>query len=192
MNRQAAVNEAVIRLNHASPVPGLGINLDAGSLYYRMSPTTAPEGGIRPAKIRTVFRHTLNQAAALHRIMQSVIDGRTAPEDVVGHYNRAGADSTSIPPGKYTVNLEGQDWALTFDEDGTVHLFRGEEKVVESSSMTEESRVTFIDRSGGFKVSEPGIYQWRYEDGNLEFRLVNDSSKGRETILTSAAWQLSQ
>lgn len=186
--RMNAVREAIARMNHASPVPGLGINPDARVLYFRMSPTTAPIGGISPEKVRTCFSHTLEQAAAMHNIMNAVIEGRVAAEDVVDAYNQSINEATSIPAGRYEVTLQGETWTLTFDDKDTVRLFRGDEEVVESSCMTDGSQVTFIDRTGAFKVSERGVYEWRHMDGKLQFRVVDDSAKGRQMILTSGIW----
>ena len=186
--RMNAIREAIARMNHASPVPGLGINPDARVLYFRMSPTTAPAGGLTAEKIRTCFSHTLEQAAAMQGIMRAVIQGSVEAKNVVDAYNESIGKSTPIPAGRYEVTLGGETWTLAFDNDDLVELYRGDEKVVVSSCSTDGPQVMFKDHSGALKVDEPGVYEWRCMDDKLQFRVVDDSSKGRQMVLTSGVW----
>ena len=57
--RLAELEEAIIRLNHALPLPGLGMNHAGPSLYFRLTVPLLPRGGLTPKDLRAYFNATL-------------------------------------------------------------------------------------------------------------------------------------
>ena len=85
--RLSAVEIAMMRLNHAMPLPGLGINHDGPSMYFRMSIPFQPRGGLTREEIRGYFSHTLSQSELWRPVLTEVINGKAEPNEAVAFFN---------------------------------------------------------------------------------------------------------
>ena len=176
------VEKAIVRLNHAMPYPGLGINHHTGESYYRMSlPVT--EGGLAPEQVRAFFSSTLSLAARWRPIVQAVMDGTVTPEKSVEYHN-----ALNFAKGEYTADVVGSSWKLNFDGKSSLTLHRDGIEVVQSTYEVRGNLVRFADTGGPMSVKTPGVYTWSMQDGKLLFRVVEDESDGRKTVLGDAPW----
>ena len=184
-NRIAQVEAAISRLNHAMPYPGLGLNHDTKSTYFRMSVPTNVRGGLLDVEIQSNFSRTVGLAAQWQPILKDVIDGKVEPQNVVAYYN-----SNQFPKGRYATKVANSDWTLEFSEQNSVTLQRDGVTVVESKFEIRKQLIRFTDTSGPLAVETPGTYQWKIEKGKLLFRPVEDSSDGRKMVLSTQAWAI--
>lgn len=184
------VESAIIRLNHAYPVPGLGMNHEANALYFRFTVPILPRGFLSEIEVSEYFNYTVNQAAALFPTMQAVIQGTVPPAEALAFHNANAAGGPKGPYGTWTRELVGSVWKLTINqEDGAVQLTRDDTVVVNSTATVEENTITFQDQNGPLATNEPGQYQFTLNgDGTITFEAVNEPSKGRRQVLTGEPW----
>ncbi len=181
-DRLREVEHAMLRLNHAMPFPGLGINHDANVAYFRMS-VPVDVRGMQVPEIRQRFSQTLALAAKWQPVLKKVVDGTVSASNVVESYN-----ATQFPTGEFLSNVGGAQWKLKFDGEQSVTLSRNGVQVVDSKYDISGSKIRFSDVAGELAVEAPGTYEWLVDNGQLQFRPLEDSSKGRRLVLTTAAW----
>jgi hypothetical protein len=98
--RLAAVEQAIARINHALPWPGLDLNHDARLVAYRLVLPMLP-GGIDPRAIQAYFRLAVRVAANLTPTLRRVAAGELEPAGAVADVRRelaAVAKPASEPP----------------------------------------------------------------------------------------------
>jgi len=187
-DRIPAVESAIVRMNHAYPVPGLGMNHDANAIYFRFTVPLLPRGSLSEDEISEFFSYTINQAAALHPTIEAVIKKTVAPEGALAFHN-ANAAKGSGPFGTWSRELAGSTWKLQLNQDGSVELSRDETVVVKSTAKIEGNSITYQDNGGALATKVPGAYTFTVnDDGTLSFEAVNDSSKSRRQVLTGEPW----
>ena len=83
-DRLAAVESAVLRLNHALALPGFGLNHQTGTLYFRVTLPVAA-AGVSPQDLQSVFRAAVRTAfdmlPALRRVAEEGADPTMIVED---------------------------------------------------------------------------------------------------------------
>ena len=135
----ADMEGAMMRLNHAIPYPGLGINHETGHPYFRMSIAVLGEG-LSAADVRRYFSHTLAQAAKWHPEVKSVLEG-APPNQIVERYN-----ATQFPAGRFVTKVIGSRWTLNFDGEESLTLHRDGQEVVQSTYEIRGNLIRFVDR----------------------------------------------
>ena len=186
------VETAMVRLNHAMPVPGLGINHDSELLYFRMTIPIQPRGGMTPQEVRAFFSHTLSQSEEWRPVMSAVIKGEVSPESIVEYANsREEASSTpKFPGGTMKREFADSQWQIVFADDKTVNVIRGEAVVVESTFELKENKIRFSDTGGPMSVEGFGVYEWAVSGQQVTFKKLEDVSEGRAMLLTTGPWSL--
>ena len=190
--RLSAVEVAMMRLNHAMAFPGLGINHDSRSMYFRMSIPYQPKGGLTGEEVRGYFSHTLSQSELFRPVMTAVINGETAPEDVVAFFNSAQTRRSEFQFPGTVIQREfaGSTWIITFINDRRVTVHRDDALGARSTYQTQGNQIHFSDIDGPLSVQGKGIYEWLFRDNQLTFKKIEDVSQGREMSLTTGPWSL--
>ena len=184
------VETAMVRLNHAIPVPGLGINHDSGSLYFRLTVPIQPRGGMTAQEVRAFFSHTLSESERWRPILTAIIGGEASPESVVEFSNSQVAEQPNFPAGTMSREFAGGKWKMVFADDNTVKVFRDGAVAVESTFELKENKIRFSDTGGSLSVEGFGVYEWAVSDQQITFKKLEDVSEGRVMSLTTGPWSL--
>ncbi|MFG0332061.1 MAG: YbjN domain-containing protein [Maioricimonas sp. JB049] len=186
--RHSELIEAIVRLNHAYPVPGLGFNHVTNTTYFRMTVPIQPRGGLTDQEMTTYFNYALQQAINLAPTLQAVIDGAVAPDQSLAWFNEQQRKQVAFPAGRFEMKVDGTSWTLELDGDGGSKLLRAGTVMVQSSFVTADNRVTFNDTEGDLACDSPGVYQWQSVSDGLRFSKLEDDCEGRSSILTAGLW----
>ncbi len=87
-DRVAAVESAMVRLNHAMAVPGFGLDHTNRMPYFRLVIPFQPRGFMQDNELRAYFQVTLKQAAEFYAPLKKVAAGAD-PVAVVDEIRRA-------------------------------------------------------------------------------------------------------
>ncbi|MEW4487963.1 YbjN domain-containing protein [Thalassoglobus sp. JC818] len=185
--RIAALESAIVRLNHSYPVPGLGFNHETGTLYFRMTVPFAPAGYLTEQEAQEYFGYCINQAYQFVPTLTELIEGRVEPENVLQYHRQVLQDSLG-PYGIWKKTAAGSEWTLILKANGETTLQRDGEVVVDSMAKVEGTTVTFDDINGALAADDSGVYDFTVQGGQLVFVKKSDTSTGREQILTGDAW----
>ena len=181
------VEAAIVRLNHSYPIPGLGMNHQTQTLYFRMTVPLLPRGHILDTEIRDYFGYCVNQAIQLEPTMTALSEGKVTSENAMD-YHRKQVQASLGPIGGWKKSALGSEWSLIIKPNGEVTLRKDGEVVVDSMVTIEGQNMTFDDVNGTLAADENGTYSFAIQDGQLTFTLVEDPSEGRQKILTGAPW----
>ena len=184
--RLPAIESAMIRMNHAYPVPGLGYNHEASTLYFRFTVPLLPRGKLTEQEVGEYFSYCVNQAASLLPTMEAVAKSEIDPADALAHFN-ARAQS-QLPAGTFKREFSGSTWTLTIAADGSVALARDDQPAVESKVTLQGNVLTFQDTGGPLAVEGAGTYTFTVDGATLTFQAQNDPGQGRAQVLTSGPW----
>ncbi|MCA8992873.1 MAG: YbjN domain-containing protein [Planctomycetaceae bacterium] len=184
----AQVESCIVRLNHAIAVPGLGMN--QGNPYFRLTVPLQPQGGISADQVRSYFQRTLADAATWQPTIQAIVNGDVGPENIVAWVSEQRNAQAIFPAGVYVTEALGSTWALDFSKDGTLKLTRSGELAVVAQFEIKGNLIRFVDQDGPLAVEGAGIYQWQFDDNQLQFKKAEDTAEGREKVLTSGPWTL--
>jgi hypothetical protein len=91
--RLPALADAIARLNHVLPVPGLDLGHAGGLVSYRVALPLLPRGKVEPDEIRACFRYAVRTGGALAATVARLAAGELRPEDAV-----ADARNAVVPP----------------------------------------------------------------------------------------------
>jgi hypothetical protein len=94
VDRLPAIAEAVARLNHALPIPGLDLGHDNGLVAYRLILWMTPDGEVEPDAVRACFRFAARTGSDMVAILARVAAGEAEASDVVNDARRAAAPPT--------------------------------------------------------------------------------------------------
>ncbi|WP_197443757.1 YbjN domain-containing protein [Maioricimonas rarisocia] len=186
--RHSDLAEAMVRLNHAYPVPGLGFNHVTKTAYFRMTVPIQPRGGLTDREMTTYFNYALQQAINLAPTVKAVIDGDVPPQQALAWFNEQQRKQLEFPAGRFETEVAGVTWTLELDGNGGAKLLRGGTAMVQSSYVTAGNRVTFSDTGGDLACESPGVYQWQSQSDGLQFSKLDDTCEGRSEILAAGAW----
>jgi len=186
---QVSFMEAIVRMNHAYPVPGLGYNHDTKTTYFRMTVPLLPRGHLVDSEIQEYFSYSVNQAAILLPTMNAVAAGEIAAKQALEFHNNR-LSVTGMPAGRYEREIAGMTWTLVLKEDGTTTLLRDGKRAVSSKVVINGDRLTFEDGAGPLASDTPGIYTFDLYDDGIVFEKVDDESTGRAKILAGDAWKI--
>ncbi len=186
--RLTAVEAAASRLNHATPVAGLGVNYDDQTVYFRMSVPIVPRGGLSAAEVRVYFQHTLRQALRSRPAMDAVIKGES-PETIVQFAANMEKKKNVIPGGAYECTIDDAKWELKFTAQGEISVIREGKEVAKSKATFEGDKLTLVDQGGEASTEKVGVYQFSCDGRELTFRRVKDEAGGRAAILSSTLWR---
>ena len=180
---------AIVRMNHALPVPGLGFNHGENAAYFRIALPFQALGGLAPASVRGAFTRTLAEAAHLQRTLEGIVNGETKAGDIVAFHNQLNVGIDRFPTGSYQTELGGSTWMLTLSTDKSVSLLRDGKEMVQSSFKSRGNRIVLNDKGGPLAVKGSGVYRWKAVDGGLQFEREQDGSDDRARLLTSGIWK---
>lgn len=79
---RAALCEAVVRLNHALVLPGFGVDVARGLVYFRGVLAREPDGSVGVDAVRRMVQASISTAARFGTVLAQVADGSLQPEDV--------------------------------------------------------------------------------------------------------------
>lgn len=82
-DRVAAVEDALVRLNHALALPGFGMNPTARTVYFRVVLPIHPSMPVTDTMVRALFSSTVRNAADYLGVIQRVAFEGASPEHVV-------------------------------------------------------------------------------------------------------------
>ncbi|MEW4529510.1 MAG: YbjN domain-containing protein [Maioricimonas sp. JB045] len=189
-DRRSDLVDAMVRLNHVYPVPGLGFNHATSTTYYRMTVPIQPRGGLTDRELTTYFNYALQQAINLLPTVKAVIDGDVAPDQVVAwFFNDQQRRQLEFPSGRFATEVAGATWTLELDGKGGAKLLRDGTVMVQSSYVTAGNRVTINDTEGDLACEGSGVYQWQSGSDGLRFSKLDDSCEGRSEILSAGPWR---
>jgi len=188
-DRLRDVESAAARINHGFPIPGVSVDSDRPSIYFRTSVPFKPDGHITSQAMQVYFSYTLKMAFQFQPTMQLVAEGKLDPADALAHARTEPQNPNAVPDGTFTRTIDDQDWTLTIQLGGGVELHRDNELVVRSKCSASQSVVSFDDVSGELAAKEPGRYRFRFPPQSLRFELVDDASPERQSILSGGDWK---
>ena len=182
------------KLNHGFLFPGLGINLDNGGTYYRLSIPVSPRGYILRKELETYTRFSINKAAEFLPTIKKAMNEEIAIDELIPLHQKhlremaAKPKSTIKLSGKFKRNAMDSEWELDFSKEGQVTLKRDGEKNVVSKITIEGTEYSFEDQEGTLKAAGIGTYQVALDGDQLTFRLKEDASKNSASLLTGGKW----
>lgn len=188
----AELEAAIVRMNHALPLPGLGLNHGNNTAYFRITLPFQALGGLPPATIQGTFSRALAEGAHLQRTLEGVINGETKGKDIVAYHNQLDVGIDRFPVGSYQTELAGSTWTLTLLADKSVVLLRDGTAMVQSSFKSRGNRIVLDDKSGPLSVKETGVYRWKTVEGGIQFERERDASDDRAKLLTAGVWTKSK
>lgn len=186
---------AAAKLNHGFLFPGIGMNVDNGGVYYRLSIPVAPRNYLFDYEIGNYTRFTLNKAAEFLPTLQLVMKNNIEVDKVIAtHQNhlrilRETQRNQQAIVGNFKTEFKGSEFELGFEGSGKVTLKRDGAVVVNSNYSFRGNSIRFLDVDGEMAEKEPGIYSVTFELGVIRFKLGSDPSDGRVLLLTSADWK---
>lgn len=80
--RRAAVCEGIVRLNHLLVLPGFGLDLDEGLLYFRAVQSRDPDGGVSVDAVKRLVRASVSTAARFGGPLAAIARGELDPVDL--------------------------------------------------------------------------------------------------------------
>ncbi len=92
----------------------------------------------------------------------------------------SGCSNKEFPTGTYTR----QALTVEYRDDGSYTLMGGNEIITEGTYVIQDDEIQFTDSYCAEEYANPGIYNWKYDDGKLNFELVEDFCEGRRGSLT--------
>lgn len=96
-DRLPALAEAVARINHVLPVPGLDLGHETRILAYRVALPLLPRGSVSAEEIRACFRYAVRTASALAATLARVAAAEIPPEAAVADARNALVAPTPHP-----------------------------------------------------------------------------------------------
>lgn len=105
MERIAAAESAIARINHALVLPGFGLDHDHRYLYYRLSTPRRPDGTLLPDEVERLFRTTVNTARDFFLPLQAVALRGADPANVVAAAGAATGAASAGPNAAGRPNL---------------------------------------------------------------------------------------
>lgn len=187
--------EAAAKLNHGFLFPGIGLDMERGGNYYRLSVPIEPRKYLFDYEIASYTNFTLNKASEFLPTLKKVIDGTTKVENVVKVHQlhmielRTERNAMAKLAGKYESDALDEAWTIIFFKNGNIHLLRDGEKEVQSSYKVKGNQITVQDLDGKLASEKPGIYKFQIKDEQLIFTLVKDDAEDRVEVVTSKPWK---
>lgn len=182
------VESGMLRLNHSYPIPGLGLNHETKTPYFRFSVPLQPRGYLLENEVKEYFNFCVNQSIQFAPTLAALSTGEVRAEEVlISHRQRIQA--ALGPLGSWKRQALGSDWTLNITAQGEVTLQRDGQVVVDSLAKISGTQITFDDVTGPLAADGVGIYEFQIESGKMTFKLVQDASEGRQQILSSGPWE---
>lgn len=182
-----AVESAMVRLNHSYPIPGLGMNHENNTPYFRLTVPLQPRNYLLDVEVKEYFSFCVNQAVNFVPTLAAVANKEIQPEQVLD-YQRSVIQKMIGPLGSWKREFGGSQWSLAIKPNGETTLRRDGKVVVDTMMTLKGNEVTFKDVTGDLAVDEPGVYQFVVEGTTMTFTVVNDQADGRKQVLTSGPW----
>ena len=186
--------EAAQALNHGFLFPGIGMNLETGSTYYRISIPIAPRGYVLDYELGTYTRFTLTKASEFFPTLSDVVEGKVKPDEVVLYHQKKLREKSAKPDapvkltGRFARTALESDWVLDFSKPDVVQVIRDGKVAVVSSYSVKGNLVTFTDQKGPLMAKTPGEYRVFLSNGKLTLRMQKDDARDRASLLTGGVW----
>lgn len=185
---QTAVMEAMVHLNHSFPIPGLGMNPENNTPYFRLSVPIQPRGFLLENEVKDYFNFCVNQAIQFTPTIVEVANGKLAPGAALEHH-RQRLQAALGPIGSWKKQYADSEWVLVINPQGEVTLYRDGDVVVDSMVTVEEgNRMIFDDITGQLAVDGKGSYEFKVEGNTMTFTPIEDPGEGRKKVLSEGAW----
>ena len=184
----AAVESAMIRLNHSFPVPGLGMNPENNTPYFRLSVPIQPRGFLQENEIKDYFNFCVGQGVQFAPTLAAIANGEITASASLD-YHRKRMQAAFGPIGAWKKKYAESEWIMTINPKGEVTLRRDGEVVVDSMVTVEDGkRMIFDDVTGPLAVEGKGIYEFKIEGETMTFTAVEDPGEGRKQVLSDGPW----
>lgn len=185
--RIPAIESAMIRLNHSYPVPGLGLNHENNTPYFRLTVPLLPRKYLLENEVKEYFSYCVNQAINFSPTLSAIASGEVPPEKAL-EFQRSVIQRRLGPLGAWNRDFGGSVWILVINVNGEATLRRDGEVVVDTLVTVEGNKMTFNDVTGALAVETKGIYSFKVEGKTMSFTVVDDVAEGRKQVLGSGPW----
>ncbi len=181
------VESAMVRINHSYPVPGLGMNHDNNTTYFRFTVPILPRGFLLESEVKEYFSFSVNQAVQLLPTIKALAEGEVAAEDAL-EFHRNRIQQALGPLGAWRREFGDSQWVMKVTPKGEVTLEKDGKIVVDSLVNVKDDQMTFDDVTGELAVEGKGTYKFKIEGKTMTFTVVEDASEGRKQVLSSGPW----
>lgn len=183
----AAFESAMVRLNHSFPVPGLGMNHDNMTPYFRLTVPLQPRGHILENEVKEYFSFCVNQSIQFYPTLAAIAKGEVPAEKALD-FHRKRIQASLGPMGAWQREFGGSQWVLSINQKGEVTLLKDGAVAVDSLITVKGDQMTFDDVTGPLAVEEKGAYKFKVEGKTMTFTPVEDPSEKRKQVLSSGPW----
>ncbi|MEE2640349.1 MAG: hypothetical protein VX768_06955 [Planctomycetota bacterium] len=186
--------KAAQQLNHGFLFPGIGINLENGGTYYRLSVPVSPRGYLFDYEVGTYTKFALRKASEFMPTLQSTLDGQVPLEGIIQHHQkhlrtlRANAKQYQLT-GRYQRSSQESEWILDFSEPGVLKVLRDGKTGVVSDYTQLDREITLTDREGPLAAKSKGVYEILLSNGKLSWKKKSDPVLNRSNLLTTGSWE---
>ncbi len=183
----AAFESAIVRMNHSFPVPGLGMNHENMTPYFRLTVPLQPRGHILENEVKEYFSFCVNQSIQFYPTLAAISKGEVPAENALT-FHRERIQASLGPLGVWKREFGGSKWVLLINQKGEVTLRKDGEVAVDSLITVKDGQMTFDDLTGPLAVEEKGVYKFKVEGGTMTFTPAEDPSEGRKQVLSGGPW----
>lgn len=185
--RLPAIESAMIRLNHSYPVPGLGMNHENNTPYFRLTVPLLPRGHLLENEVKEYFSFCVNQAVNFTPALLALSKGEVAAKDIL-QFQRTMIQRKLGPIGVWRRSFGGSDWVMQIKPNGETTLLRDGDIVVDTMAKFMGEQITFEDVTGDLAVDGIGVYTYKVQGTNITFTAVEDDAEGRKQVLSDGPW----
>ncbi|MDB4802868.1 YbjN domain-containing protein [bacterium] len=182
-----AIESAMIRLNHGYPVPGLGMNHENNTPYFRLTVPLLPRQYLLENEVKEYFSFCVNQAINFTPTLLALSKGEIEAENVLD-YQRAMIQEKLGPIGVWKKSFGGSEWIMQIQPNGETTLMRDGKIAVDSMVSVKEDKMMFDDVNGDLAVDGIGTYTFKVKGTTMTFIPVEDPGEGRKQVLSEGAW----
>ncbi len=183
----SAVESAMVRINHSYPIPGLGLNHENNTTYFRFTVPILPRGYLLENEVKEYFSFSVNQAVQLLPTIAALSKGEVKAEDAL-EFHRSRIQQALGPLGAWRREFAGSKWVMKVNPKGEVTLEKDGKIMVDSMVSVKDDQMTFDDVTGQLAVDGKGVYKFKIEGKTMTLTVVEDPSEGRTQVLSSGPW----
>lgn len=182
-----SMESALVRLNHSYPVPGLGLNHENLTPYFRLTVPLQPRGYLLESEIKEYFSFCVSQALQFTPTLAGIANGDVPAEGALA-YHRERIQAAIGPLGIWKREFGGNLWQLSINQKGEATVRRDGEVVVDSMVTVQGDQITFDDITGPLAVDETGTYQFKIEGKSMSLSPLEETAAGRKEVLSGGPW----
>ena len=80
--------KAAQKLNHGFLFPGIGVNLENGGTYYRLSIPVQPRGFLFDYELGAYNRFAIQKAKEFYPTLEAAVDGKVTIDELILHHQK--------------------------------------------------------------------------------------------------------